>query len=177
MVSHHPPLDLTNRSLATKTTLATLFSQTIVDVDIGALPLSGGNALTYNVPQSRDTLRKITSPRVNISNTTGSDSSSLAAVESNSSQAVNCREDESNIFQRRVLRLQFSVYPTGVLFQEAQDEDVSASKRLALDSWVVGVKVNDLESVTLNSSEAIVRLSFLTFTAVRGCWRLALVCF
>ena len=110
---------------------------------------------TINVSASRNGIRTGMLPLVNLSGSVYS--------------SVGCPEQSDGNCTHRV---QFNTYSDGTLFQDSADELLSDNRNVSLDSWVVGVSINEN---SVHSSSSIIRLAFETYNQAEVCWSCTIV--
>lgn len=169
----YPLLALENRTFAYHVEGVDSFSQTIID----AITMATANdRLQFNIavsspPRLSNNTEQHTSGRslanesgyhIAVSNRNVSQGQPpLIAVEQSFLANISCSKMKSSGCQHR---LQFNIYSTGVLFQEPSNSNSSTS--LVLDSWIIGIKVDDFDQIPAFIADPIVTLSFTPFSAV-----------
>lgn len=152
------PLNLSNRLFAYETMPAESFSQTVIDISSNMM--ASPSQIAYDVSQHRSAQLSSINHDVQVvqGNSAEVMSDPLVSIQVGALAAQECFYENSQLCRHRI---QLNIYTTGALFHEPNRSDASPA---VLDSWVVGVKVNELDR--LSSKTPIVRFSFKPFSSV-----------
>lgn len=127
------------------------FSQTALDIN--QTQLNTAEILHLNLDQASGDIR--TRPRVDVLPNKSLSLPSLVAIPKELFESLNC----SNCSHR----VQMNIYANGKFFQDS-NRDKIVNQTVSLDSWVVGVKVDDHLGIQSSSNTAIIQLSFRVLT-------------